>query len=71
MDAGATEAVYTVYQLDGTLLGTQTAVGNLPTAREAGWGSFMFSSGTTAIEIGHADRLKVSVPGRTVARGAS
>jgi Collagen triple helix repeat (20 copies) len=73
VNAGATSAQFTVYNDAGTSLGTAALTTNIPTAagREVGWGAILTSSGVVAIELGHWDRIKVSNPGRVVARGAA
>lgn len=72
INADATLVTFSVYSDAGALLGSATLNTNIPTAnlRETGWLTIITSSGTVAIELGHLDRMKMSNPGRIVARGA-
>jgi hypothetical protein len=73
VNADATSAQFTVYDDAGAQLGTAALTTNIPktAGREVGWGCLLTTSGVVAIELGHWDLMKVTNPGRTVARGAA
>ncbi len=73
INADATSVLFEVFDDAGTLLGSASLTTNIPTAsgREVNWGSIATHGGTAATDLIAMDRQRLTVPGRTLARGAA
>ena len=73
INSGATSVTFEIFDDAGTSQGSQALTTNIPTAsaREVGWGSICTNSGTVATDMVLMDRQRLTIPGRTVQRGAA
>lgn len=70
LNAAATEATFTIYNMAGQVVWTATLATNIPTgaSRETGAGFIATNVGTSAVTLAHLDFLGIGIA-RTLARG--